>query len=106
LLKIALLPNRNNDLLNKAIYDLLKNHIVKSITTDNDIGFSKWKELEILLGTSVYFCHPYHSWEKGLVENCNRWIREFIPKKTDLKSISFEYITHIENYGIIPKKVA
>jgi IS30 family transposase len=69
-----------------------------SITTDNDVAFGKWKDLETLLGTSIYFCHPYHSWEKGLVENCNRWIREFIPKKTDLTSISFEFIEHIENY--------
>ena len=98
ILKLALLPNRNNDEINKVIYNLLKNHVVNSITTDNDIGFSKWKELEILLNTKVYFCHPYHSWEKGLVENCNRWIREFIPKKTNLALISSEFIEHIENY--------
>jgi IS30 family transposase len=98
ILKLALLPNRNNDTVNRAVYTLLKSHTVKSITTDNDIGFSKWKELEKLLGTKIYFCHPYHSWEKGLVENCNRWIREFIPKKTDLGSISSGFIEHIESY--------
>jgi len=96
--KLALLPNRNNDEVNKALHDLLKKYAVHSITTDNDIAFGKWKELETLLGTKIYFCHPYHSWEKGLVENCNRWIREFIPKKTDLGSISSECILNIENY--------
>jgi transposase, IS30 family len=98
LFKLAFLPNRNNDLVNKTIYKLLSGYEVSSITVDNDIGFSKWKELELMLNTKVYFCHPYHSWEKGLVENANRWIREFIPKKTDLKSISFDFLSSIEMY--------
>ena len=94
--KLALLPNRNNDLVNKTITDLLKSEQVWTITTDNDIGFAKWKELEAFLGTQIYFCHPYHSWEKGLVENCNRWLREFIPKKTDLSCLSLQNIKWIE----------
>ena len=98
LLKLALLPNRNNDLVNLTLLSMFKGSVPKSITTDNDIGFSKWKDLEEILHTSIYFCHPYHSWEKGLVENCNRWIREFVAKKTDLKSISLEFLLDIENY--------
>jgi transposase, IS30 family len=98
LFKLAIISNRNNDLVNETVTNLLNGHVVNSVTTDNDIGFSKWKDLEKMLNTSIYFCHPYHSWEKGLVENCNRWIREFIPKKTDLRSISFEFLTNIEMY--------
>ena len=98
LLKIALLPNRNNNLINESLVSMFGNCIPKSITTDNDIGFAKWKDLEEMLHTSIYFCHPYHSWEKGLVENCNRWIKEFVPKKTDLKSTSLEFLLDIENY--------
>lgn len=97
-LKLALLPNRNNDLVNKTLVAMFNGHIPLSITTDNDIAFGKWKTLGQLLGTSIYFCHPYHSWEKGLVENSNRWLREFIPKKTDLKSISSEFLLDIEMY--------
>lgn len=96
--KLAVLPNRNNDLVNQTITKLLDGFVVDSITTDNDIGLGKWKELELSLSTQVYFCHPYHSWEKGLVENSNRWLREFIPKKIDLKSISFEFLSDIEMY--------
>ncbi len=96
--RLALLPNRNNDLVNETLKNLLSGYTVTSITTDNDIAFAKWKEMEAMLSTSIYFCHPYHSWEKGLVENSNRWIREFIPKKTDLKSVSLEYLESIENY--------
>ena len=98
LLKLALLPNRNNDLVNETLVEMFGNCKPKSITTDNDVAFRKWKELEQLLGTQIYFCHPYHSWEKGLVENSNRWIREFIPKKTDLKSIPLSFLLDIESY--------
>lgn len=98
LVKLALLPNRSTSVVKESLVTMFNGLIPNTITTDNDIAFSKWKDLESLLCTSIYFCHPYHSWEKGLVENCNRWIREFIPKKTDLKSISPEFLLSIENY--------
>lgn len=95
---LKILPNRNNELVNKTITRLLKNYVVKTITTDNDIAFTKWKKLETLLWAEIYFCHPYHSWEKGLVENTNRWIRQFIPKKTNLQLISTEELKAIEDW--------
>jgi transposase, IS30 family len=97
-LKLALLPNRNNNLVNQTLVSMFGDSIPLSITTDNDIAFVKWSELEMMLNTQIYFCHPYHSWEKGLIENSNKWIREFIPKKTDLKSISPEFLSGIEMY--------
>lgn len=97
-LKLALIPNRSNDLVNQTIFNLLSEHVVNTLTADNDIGLSKWRDMENKLQTQMYFCHPYHSWEKGLVENSNRWIREFIPKKTDLKSISSGFLNDIEMY--------
>ena len=97
-LLMRVLPNRNNDLVNKTIKELLFGHIVKTITTDNDIAFLKWKKLEALLQAEIYFCHPYHSWEKGLVENTNRWIRQFIKKKTNLQLISKEELKAIEDW--------
>lgn len=98
LIRIALLPNRDNVLVNRTIVYLLRGYRVESVTADNDIGFSKWKELELMIGAPIYFCHPYHSWEKGLVENCNRWLREFMPKKTDLSLLSSDEILWIENW--------
>ena len=97
-LLLKILPNRNNDLVNQTILLMLKNHIVKTITTDNDIAFGKWKRLEIMLQAKIYFCHPYHSWEKGLVENTNRWIRQFIKKKTNIQMISIKELKAIEDW--------
>lgn len=97
-LLLRVLPNRNNDLVNKNIKELLSPYIVKTITTDNDIAFGKWKKLEAMLEAQIYFCHPFHSWEKGLVENTNRWIRQFIKKKTNIQLISIEELKAIEDW--------
>jgi len=70
---------------------------IKSITLDNDILFRKHKELASLLGVPLYFCHPYHSWEKGTVENANKYIRRDIPKGRDLSKYSDEYIQSLED---------
>lgn len=97
-LLLRVLPNRNNGLVNQAVKEMLAGHTVKTLTTDNDIAFGKWRRLEKITGAEIYFCHPYHSWEKGLVENTNRWIRTFIPKKTNLQLISPQELRSIEDW--------
>lgn len=70
---------------------------LKTITTDNDLLFQHFKELEILIDVKIYFCHPYHSWEKGTVENINRYIRRDIPKSSDISRYPKKCIRQIEN---------
>lgn len=84
------LSNRKCATIRRALSEVLKDVTVRSITTDNDIAFTCWRELEVLLATRIYFTHPYHSWEKGLVENTNRWIRCFVPKRRDIASVTEE----------------
>ena len=43
------------------------------------------------LEDKFYFAHPYSSRERGLSENTNKLVRQYIPKKT-----SFEDITDME----------
>ena len=71
---------------------------MKTLTLDNDILFQMHKVLEKLLGLKIYFCHPYHSWEKGSIENVNRHIRKFLPKGTDLSRVGKREIREIEEY--------
>lgn len=70
---------------------------LKSITADNDILFATHKQLEKLLGIPIYFCHPYSSWEKGSVENLNKYIRKFIRKGSDISSYSRRLIAQVED---------
>lgn len=88
LLKVVSIQNVHDSLL-----EIQKKYtLIKSITLDNDILFRRHKELSSLLGVPLYFCHPYHSWEKGTVENVNKYIRRDIPKGRDLSKYSDEYI--------------
>ena len=70
---------------------------MKTISTDNDILLQKHKELEVLLGAKIYFCHPYHSWEKGSNENANGHIRKYIPKGADISFYSKSFIKKVED---------
>ena len=68
-----------------------------TISTDNDLLLQKHKELEKLLGVKIYFCHPYHSWEKGSNENVNGHVRKYIPKGADISFYSKSFIKKVED---------
>ena len=86
--KIAYLSNRNNDAVNQAIVDLLSNRTISSLTLDNDIAFTRHRKLASQLNAAIYFTRPYRSTDKALVENTNRWIRQYIPKRTNLATMN------------------
>lgn len=95
-LKLIMKPN--SVVIHDAFLEIQKKYpFMKSITLDNDILFKKHKELSSLLGIPLYFCHPYHSWEKGTVENVNKYIRRDIPKGSDLSKYTDEYIQSLED---------
>ena len=71
---------------------------LKTLTLDNDILFRHHQLLAKLLGVKIYFCQPFHSWEKGSVENVNKQIRKFIPKGSDLSRYTPGEIQEIEQY--------
>lgn len=70
--------------VSKAVIEELlpfKEHVL-SITTDNGTEFADHKTIAYKLNATVYFAHPYCSWEKGQIENCNKLLRQYIPKKS------------------------
>lgn len=84
-----------------ALAEMLKGypkHLRQSVTYDNGSENMEHVELNHEIGTRSYFCEPYHSWEKGTVENTNGLIRRFLPKKTDFAKISDERIAEIEKW--------
>ena len=56
---------------------------VRSITTDNGCEFLDPGKIKAVVGCNVYYTRAYASWEKGSVENCNRFVRRWYPKGTD-----------------------
>lgn len=84
-------PNMTSLEKQKTLQKLSEMFFVKSITFDRGVENAKHHEL----GIPTYFCNAYHSWEKGGVENANKMIRKFFPKKTDFSLITQEEIDRI-----------
>ena len=93
------LPNgKNAKSLAEIVYRLLLPYkkSVLTITTDNGSEFAEHAILAKKLNTTIYFTDPYSSWQKGAVENINKLIRQYIPKKTSFGSLSTNYIKDIQ----------
>lgn len=76
--------------------------VFRTITADNGSEFLNWEMLEeskLKPGTkrtTMYYAHPYSSYERGTNENSNRIIRRFLPKGTDICKITMEAIKKIQ----------
>lgn len=68
-----------------------------TITVDNGKEFSEHEQIAEALNAKVYFAHPYHSWERGLNENTNGLIRQYIKKGSSFHDITNERIAFIED---------
>jgi IS30 family transposase len=60
----------------------------RSLTADNGSENADHTRVSQQLHIPFFFCHPYHSWEKGTVENTNGLIRRYLPRQTDLRRIA------------------
>jgi IS30 family transposase len=67
-----------------------------SITYDNGSENAEHLRTNKILGTCSYFCEPFHSYERGTVENTIGLVRRFLPKKTNLAKISQDHLVKIE----------
>jgi transposase, IS30 family len=71
-------------------------HLRKSLTLDNGSENAGHRTIRNVLGTMVYYAHPYHSWERGTNENTNGLIRWYFPKGTDFATITDDAIAQVE----------
>lgn len=81
--------------------------VFKSITADNGSEFLNSEAIKKAAKCGeVYYAHPYSSWERGSNENGNRILRRFIPKGTDISSVSKEQLMQYENWvNNYPRKI-
>lgn len=84
------------DELISALRPLAERHLVKTITADNGRQFANHKRITEHTGGDVYFARPYHSWERGLNENTNGLIRQYIPKGANFDDYSDEELNMIQ----------
>ena len=92
----------------KTLESLKKSNspIARSVTTDNGSENTNHQEVTIKTGVKFYFCHPYHSWEKGTVENMIGRVRRYVPKGSDIHKLTDTQIQWLENkINNTPRKV-
>lgn len=90
------LPDKSSSETMKAIVTLLHGLKVSTITYDNGLEFAMHELANELLECESYFCRPYHSWEKGGVENYNGLVRQYFPKGHDFATITPERLLEVE----------
>ena len=115
---IRKLPDKTQSPVLKAINGLERDYgavqfrkIFKSITADNGSEFLDVNSLEqsVLSGkerTSLFYAHPYSSWERGTNENTNRIIRRFIAKGRKVEDFTRSTISAIQDWiNNYPRKI-
>ena len=60
----------------------------RSITFDCGTEFTSWPHLQAENGTKIWFCDPSSPWQKGTVENTNRRVRRWLPRKRDIRTLT------------------
>lgn len=107
---IRLMPDKTAASVVRAINGIERKYgaekfsqIFKSITVDNGGEFSDYEGIEKSVKrkkdrTTVFYCHPYSSYERGSNENQNKMIRRHYPKGFDFTNVTAAEIKKLENW--------
>lgn len=98
LLRLKKVANKTSELVADEIINMLSElgTKVKTLTYDNGLEFAEHERVNKALRTSSYFADPYSSWQRGSNENTNGLVRQYIPKKRSLLTVSDEEVKMIE----------
>lgn len=78
---------------------------VFTITGDNGSEFAYHEKISKELNADFYFAHPYSSWERGLNENTNGLVRQYLKKGISFKNVTDDDLATItEKLNNRPRK--
>ena len=93
---LSKLESKRADEVARAQERALAPFVVHTVTRDNGLEFARHQEVNERLGCKSYFCEPYHSWERGLVENRNGLVRRYYPKGSSFEEVGRKELEKIE----------
>lgn len=88
--KLIKVANKTAEMVSQAIEDALRplSARVKTLTVDNGKEFAYHQKVDHALGIQTYFADPYSSWQRGSNENFNGLLRQYIPKKRPMNTVT------------------
>jgi IS30 family transposase len=91
--------HKTSELVSSAIVGNLKPLpiMVKALTYDNGKEFAEHSLIDQELNSTAYFPRPFTSWKCGSNENLNGLLRQYIPKKRAMSTVSYEEIRMIQH---------
>jgi IS30 family transposase len=86
------------------LFAKLPKRLRRTVTFDNGTEFAHHHELH-RLAIRTFFCDPYSPWQKGGIENAIGRMRRFLPRKTDLATLSTRrFNALVRAYNNTPRK--
>jgi len=100
-LRLVQLPDKTARSSREAlsrVFERVPETLRRSVTYDNGSENVEHVQLKERFRLKSFFCAPYHSWEKGSVENANGILRRFWPKGTNLGQLSEVEIQRVQDF--------
>ena len=70
---------------------------MKTLTFDNGKEFAEHSRIDAALNSITYFADPFASWQRGSNENFNGLLRQHIPKKRPLYTVTDKELRMIQD---------
>ena len=87
-------------------FNTFPTNLKKSLTWDRGMELADHKRFTNDTNTDVYFCDPGSPWQRGTNENTNRLLRQYFPKKTELRGFDQDYLDKVaDKLNTRPRRV-